>query len=44
MAEPHTAARVLIVDDDAGLRESMELVLATDGYRVVSADNGELCS
>ena len=31
------AERILIVDDDAPLRESLELVLAAEGYEVVTA-------
>jgi two-component system response regulator AtoC len=33
--------RVLIVDDDEALRESLELVLSSEGYAVVTADCGE---
>ncbi len=33
--------RVLIVDDDAPLRESLELVLAAEGYEVSSAPDAE---
>ncbi len=33
--------RILIVDDDDSLRESLELVLAAEGYQVTSAANGE---
>ena len=33
--------RVLIVDDDEALRESLELILAAEGYRVVTADRWE---
>jgi two-component system response regulator AtoC len=32
--------RVLIVDDDPGLRESLELVLAAEGYEVAAAPDG----
>ncbi len=35
------AERILIVDDDAALRESLELVLASEGYQVVTADCGD---
>ncbi len=35
------AERILIVDDDDALRESLELVLASEGYAVVAADCGE---
>jgi two-component system response regulator AtoC len=34
--------RILIVDDDDALRESLEMILAADGYQVVSAENGEV--
>jgi len=33
--------RILIVDDDDALRESLELVLASEGYDVVTARSGE---
>ena len=33
--------RVLIVDDDAALRESLELILSAEGYSVFTADSGE---
>ena len=33
--------RILIVDDDDALRESLELVLASEGYELSSAANGE---
>jgi len=32
---------ILIVDDDEALRESLELVLSNEGYRVVTARDGE---
>jgi len=35
---PH---RILIVDDDQALRESLEMVLAAEGYDVIVAENGE---
>ncbi len=35
------AQRILIVDDDEALRESLELVLASEGYDVSAADCGE---
>ncbi len=35
------AERVLIVDDDDALRESLELILASEGYRVSTADCGQ---
>jgi two-component system response regulator AtoC len=33
--------RILIVDDDDALRESLEMILAAEGYGVVSANSGE---
>ncbi len=33
--------RILIVDDDDALRESLELILSAEGYHVLSADCGE---
>ena len=33
--------RILIVDDDEALRESLELMLSAEGYEVVSAPDGE---
>ncbi len=33
--------RILIVDDDDALRESLELLLSAEGYRVLAADCGE---
>ena len=33
--------RILIVDDDDALRESLELILSAEGYTVLSANHGE---
>ena len=33
--------RILIVDDDEALRESLELILSAEGYSVLCADRGE---
>ena len=33
--------RILIVDDDEALRESLELILSAEGYSVLRADRGE---
>ncbi len=33
--------RILIVDDDEALRESLQLILAAEGYQVLCADCGE---
>jgi CheY-like chemotaxis protein len=32
---------ILVVDDDADIRETMHLILADEGFRVVSASDGE---
>jgi DNA-binding NtrC family response regulator len=34
-------AKILVVDDDIGMRETLEAVLAADGYDVAVASNGE---
>jgi DNA-binding NtrC family response regulator len=34
------SATILIIDDDAGMRLTLSRILASEGYRVVSADNG----
>ncbi len=33
--------RILIVDDDEALRESLELILSAEGYSVLTAESGE---
>jgi two-component system response regulator AtoC len=33
--------RILIVDDDGALRESLEMILASEGYLVTTAEHGE---
>ncbi len=33
--------RVLVIDDDAGLREMLRLVLTNAGYEVIEAEDGE---
>jgi DNA-binding NtrC family response regulator len=35
-------ARILIIDDEAAIRESLETLLALEGYVVDSAENGEI--
>ena len=35
------AARILIIDDEAAIRESLETLLSLEGYTVDSAENGE---
>src|SRR2546425_5117281 len=32
---------ILVVDDEAEIREGLEMLLASEGYRVTSADSGE---
>lgn len=39
-APERTAARILVVDDDIDVRESMQLVLAMEGFEVVAAESG----
>lgn len=34
--------KILVIDDDAGLRKSLGLILTDAGYEVVSAEDGEL--
>ncbi len=33
--------KILIVDDDAGLRKSVSLILSDAGYEVLTASDGE---
>ncbi len=33
--------RILVIDDDEALRESLELILSAEGYEVLTADRGE---
>jgi two-component system response regulator AtoC len=35
------AERILVIDDDEGLRESLQLVLSAEGYQVSGADDGQ---
>ena len=35
------AARILVIDDEAGIRESLEVLLSLEGYKVASAPAGE---
>jgi DNA-binding NtrC family response regulator len=46
-ANSHTAGsdplpRILIIDDEAAIRESLETLLSLEGYNVESVENGEL--
>ena len=36
----HSNARILVVDDEADIRESLELLLSSEGYRIDLAANG----
>jgi two-component system response regulator AtoC len=36
-----TERRILVVDDEAGLRHTLQLILRDEGYHVVVADDGE---
>lgn len=38
---PHVAGKVLVVDDDASIRETVRMVLQRAGYEVLSASNGQ---
>jgi DNA-binding response OmpR family regulator len=37
----HTGKRILLVDDDPTVRDSLNDVLVSEGYSVISAENGE---
>ena len=39
--QPGDAHRILIIDDEAAIRESLETLLALEGYVVETAVNGE---
>ena len=34
--------RILIIDDEDGIRNSLSLILADEGYRVAAAENAEV--
>ena len=34
--------KILIIDDDSGLRKSLSLILTDAGYEVVQAEDGEI--
>ena len=40
MSQPH-AARILVVDDELGVREGCRKILASEGYEVVTAGDGK---
>ncbi len=37
------AKTILVVDDEEDIRESVRMILETNGYKVVTAENGEDC-
>ena len=39
--EKHEGPRILVIDDDEGVREAMVSILEVMGYRVASATNGK---
>jgi DNA-binding NtrC family response regulator len=41
-AGSETAQRILIIDDEAAIRESLETLLSLEGYAVDTAENGEI--
>jgi CheY-like chemotaxis protein len=38
-----TSAKIMVVDDDPDMRETLEMILGAAGYTVVTACNGEEC-
>jgi DNA-binding response OmpR family regulator len=36
-----TSASILVIDDEAGIRESLEILLTLEGYQVRMANDGE---
>ena len=41
-SERSQKGRVLVVDDEEGIRKSIQLILKEDGYDVVEAENGKV--
>jgi DNA-binding response OmpR family regulator len=41
-AEPDPKPRVLLIDDDEGLREVFELFMRKEGFHVAAAEDGEI--
>ena len=39
-SKPQSAGRILIIDDEAAIRESLETLLQLEGYSVEIAENG----
>ena len=40
MSAPSTGARILVVDDDNAIRETLRAILEDEGYPVAAASNG----
>ena len=40
-ASTENAHRILIIDDEAGIRESLEVLLSLEGYTIDTAPDGE---
>jgi len=38
-----TSAKILVVDDDPDMRETLQMILESGGYTVVMAEDGEQC-
>jgi len=38
-----TDAKILVVDDDPDMRETLQMILESGGYKVVLAEDGEQC-
>ncbi|MBW2194513.1 MAG: response regulator [Deltaproteobacteria bacterium] len=38
-----TSAKILVVDDDPDMRETLQMILESGGYTVVLAEDGEQC-
>jgi DNA-binding response OmpR family regulator len=38
-----TSAKILVVDDDPDMRETLQMILESAGYAVVMAEDGEHC-
>ena len=43
MRQLNSMHKILIVDDETGIRESLEGVLADEGYGTASVESGEEC-
>ena len=38
-----TSTKILVVDDDPDMRETLQMILESEGYAVVLAEDGEQC-